>query len=361
MRLENRKVWQQAGGDTDRDYTSLCLSWDVILNGPGYGGAWPACKPVLAADGITSKKLSDLKRFAENVAEGDIIVLRIGTSTVRAVGEVVGPYEWRDDFGDVDGWDLQHVRRVRWLWKHGDSEIEFPVYAFKLGDTTQSLNEGPVLDWLVGLHIPKNAYSRTLKQLAIVDPSPEISIDEVSEFLFDEGVASDSISKLVGEIGELTRIAKWYRRTSRPSEHETVAYLVVPLLRALGWTPQRMAVEWNRVDVALFEKLPREDDSLRVVVEAKKMGSSCLSAKSQAAEYAEGKKACHRLIVTDGLRYGVYLRDDDGDFGLHAYLNLSRLKSDYPIHECSGTKQALLAMAPEWDPKKVKALNSSSR
>lgn len=360
MEIKNRKVWQQAGGDTDRDYTSLCLSWDVILNGPGYGGSWPACRSVLAADQITAKKLTDLKRFAVDVVEGDIVVLRIGTSTVAAVGEVVGPYEWHDDFGDVDGWDLQHVRRVRWLWRRGDSEVEFPVYSFKLGDTTQSLNNGPVFEWLKSIQVPPAAYLRPLAQLRVNDFHPDISVNEVSEFLFDEGVASDSISKLVSEIGELTRIAKWYRRTSHPSEHETVAYLVVPLLRALGWTPQRMAVEWNRVDVALFEKLPRGDDSLRVVVEAKKMGRSCLSAKSQAAEYARGKIACHRLIVTDGLRYGVYLRADDGNFDLYAYLNLSRLKQSYPIHACSGAKVALLAMAPEWDPNKVRTKSFSA-
>ena len=51
----------------------------------------------------------------------------------------------------------------------------------------------------------------------------------------------------------------------------------IPLLRALVWTPQRMAVEWNYVDLALFDRLPRSDQSLRVVVEAKKMDNACLS------------------------------------------------------------------------------------
>ncbi len=129
---------------------------------------------------------------------------------------------------------------------------------------------------------------------------------------------SASITALLNEIGELTRIAKWYQRANKPSEHETVAYLVVPLLRALGWTPQRMAVEWNRV------------------------------AMSQAMSYSDGKTACHRLIVTDGLRYGVYTRIKAEPFQLHAYLNLTRLRHSYPIYECSGAEEALLAMAPEW-------------
>ena len=79
-------------------------------------------------------------------------------------------------------------------------------------------------------------------------------------------------------IDELVRIAKWYQKDNQkdnnPSEFETVAYLAVPLLRALGWTPQKMAIEWNNVDIALFNQLPREDKNLNVVVEAKKKGNS---------------------------------------------------------------------------------------
>ena len=139
------------------------------------------------------------------------------------------------------------------------------------------------------------------------------------------------------------RIAKWYRRTDdNPSEFETVAYLAVPLLRALGWTPQKMAIEWNNVDVALFNQLPRNDENLSVVVEAKKKDNSCLTALSQAQ-----KRKCQRLIVTDGLRYGVYLKKND-NFKLYAYFNITELKSAYPIYECYGVKEALKAMTPEW-------------
>jgi len=109
-----------------------------------------------------------------------------------------------------------------------------------------------------------------------------------------------------------------------------------------------MGIEWNHVDVALFQKLPRIDENLRVVVEAKRMNLSCLSARSQALGYAQGRKACHRLIVTDGLRYGVYRRNKDKSFTLHAYMNLARLRDEYPILDCHGAREALLSMAPEW-------------
>ncbi len=85
-----------------------------------------------------------------------------------------------------------------------------------------------------------------------------------------------------------------------------------------------------------------------IVVEAKKMSASCLSAVSQAEAYAKGKIVCHRLIVTDGLRYGVHVREGKGIFRLCAYMNLTDLRRAYPIYQCGGAKEALLTMAPEW-------------
>ena len=352
MNISGKTIWQQAAGDTNRNYAELCLNWGVILNGPGHAGKWPDCEEALQREKWSSKKISDLRRFAEEMQDGNIVVLRVGTAEVLGVGQIDGTYEHNEEFGDVDGWTLQHVRRVRWLWK---GKKEFDVYALKLGDTTQTLNAGPVTEWLFQLPIPDEAFCALLPELpdSSKTKNNHISVEEISEFLFDQGVASVSITHLLQEIGELTRIAKWYQRSSKPSEHETVAYLVVPLLRALGWTPQRMAVEWNYVDVALFDQLPRMDENLQVVVEAKKMDNSCLTATPQAIKHSDGRPGCRRLIVTDGIRYGIYTRKGDQLFSLYAYMNLARLKRSYPIYTCKGASDALLAMSPEWKASEV--------
>lgn len=348
MKLEGRTVWQHAAGDNDRNYVDLCLQWGVILNGPGHLGRWPECRQPLQGEGWSARKLSDLRRFCEDMQDGDIVVLRLGTNIVAAVGVVIGGYEWCDAFGDVDGWVLQHVRRVRWHWK---GPHKFETYALKLGDTTQQLGGGAVRQWLEGLD-PNQPLDTQLPTLPYLTDGREIDFARISEFLFDHGVASASITRLMDEIGELTRIARWYGRAKgkHPSEHETVAYLVVPLLRALGWTPQRMGIEWNYLDVALFDSLPRSDDSLQVVVEAKKKGNACLPAKAQAAGYAATRPSCRRVIVTDGIRYGVYLKAGTSEFELYAYLNLSRLRDEYPVYPCHGAEEALLAMSPDWRP-----------
>ena len=340
-----RVFWQQAVGDTDRNYAEVCLRWGVILNGPGYAGAWPECVEQLRNDGWSSKKITDLRRFSEEMKDGDIVVLRLGTSKILGVGLVVGEYEWLDLFGDVDGWDLQHVRRVSWLWKGLDTPKEFDTYTLKQGDTTQQLDSPVVTDWIESLNLNYDS-NPPLSELPISENNV-VDFESVSEFLFDNGVSSNSIDILNKEIDELVRIAKWYNKYDNPSEFETVAYLAIPLLRALGWTPQKMAVEWNKVDIALFNSLPRTDSNLSVVVEAKKKGNSCLSAVSQAQSYAEGKDNCRRLIVTDGLRYGVYLKRKH-EFKLYAYFNITNLKASYPIYECFGVNEALITMTPEW-------------
>jgi len=89
-------------------------------------------KPMLADTTVspmwTVTKAGIIRRFAEDITPGDVVVLRVGTQHVYGVGEVVGDYGFSNLFSNVQGWDLQHYRRVRWLW-HQDGEPEvFPVY-----------------------------------------------------------------------------------------------------------------------------------------------------------------------------------------------------------------------------------------
>ena len=118
MNIEGRTNWQEAAGDTDRDYAKLCLKWDVILNGPASYGRWPECQNGLRDDGWSKKKITDLRRFCEQMKDGDLVVLRRGTKIILAVGEIVSCYEHHEEFNDVDGWDIAHVRRVRWFWSN---------------------------------------------------------------------------------------------------------------------------------------------------------------------------------------------------------------------------------------------------
>lgn len=346
MDIQNKGIWQLACGDTDRNHSKICLDWDVVLNGPGYAGAFPQCEKILINDNCSSKKRADIERFATEIETGDIVVLRLGTKKVLGVGVVVGDYEWNEIFSDVDGWNLQHIRRVRWLWKNLEQPKCFDAFSLKWGDTTQKLTNAAIKQWLSGLIFSEEELNRPIKKLPV--GMKDVTQEEIAEYLYGQGISDNSIELLAEKFNELRRIAKWYYQEKKaPSEYETIAYLIVPILRALGWTPQKMAIEWCNIDIALFNQLPRNDDNIAIIVEAKKKGNSCLTAINQAEGYARGKKNCNRLIVTDGLRYGIYLLMDK-KYRLYAYFNLLSLKEGYPIYNCKGAKEALSIMTPEW-------------
>ena len=143
MNIENKTIWQIGSGEPNegRNHSDTCLKWNVILLGPGYAGPYPECDEKLVADGEDSRSI---RRFAEEINDEDIVVLKLGTGTIYGVGQVVGKYQWLDCFGDVDGWDLQHTRRVNWLWK---GEKSFPANTMGIG-RCQRLYVKPVKDWL---------------------------------------------------------------------------------------------------------------------------------------------------------------------------------------------------------------------
>ena len=89
MDTNGKNIWQQAAGDTDRNYAVRCLRWDVILNGPGNTGPWHTNKAKYRAGGMSAKKMTDIGRFADEMQDGDFVILRIGTTFVFGVGQVV--------------------------------------------------------------------------------------------------------------------------------------------------------------------------------------------------------------------------------------------------------------------------------
>jgi len=190
---KDRIYWQQAAGDWNRNYAALCIRWGVILNGPGVYGSWPESEPVLRKIGISSKKITDLKRFCSEMKPGDMVTLRLGTTTCVAVGVIEGDYEWSECFGDVDGWNLQHIRRVRWLWHSLDKPKIFPTYSFKQGDTTQQLSSNKIKVWADTL---TQNIDPDFKLQTLPSAEAEVSVPEIANFLFDHGVAAESINRL---------------------------------------------------------------------------------------------------------------------------------------------------------------------
>jgi hypothetical protein len=295
------RVWQIAGGPWGRSYTAVFLRHGVGLIGPGDAGPWSQSRPDTDFGGTS------VRRFATRAQPGDIVLLRAGNSVVKAIGLIASDYQYLAQFDDVNGWDLQHGRRIRWRTLPEDHDFGQAVFGanprrFGKVDHSQVVDfalrfvNSPPTDW----------------QQAALPPLPpeEESLSDVPERLCDlVGFALDFANQPFGE---------------RVSEDEMIAHLIVPLFRALGWLPEQIAVKWRYVDVALFAQLPRKPENCRLVIEAKYPGVGAEGALGQAKRYCRRLGICRDVLVSDGFRYRLYAADQD--YQPVAYANLIRLK-----------------------------------
>src|SRR5262249_29845340 len=148
--------------------------------------------------------------------------------------------------------------------------------------------------------------------------------------LLDDGLQVSSAETLAATLRRIRRMANWYmRRGTDNSEHETRTFLVVPLLLALGWCEQRLKIEWNNTDIALFDRPYQSGAQATAIVETKRLGEGLGAAEHQAMTYAKEHPACKSLLLTDGVGYKL-LRKNGGAWEHAGTLNLRRPRRDHP-------------------------------
>ena len=236
----------------------------------------------------------------------------MGLSTIRAVGLVASEYQYLPQFDDVNGWDLQHGRRVRWCPLPEPYDFGGRVFganpprlsrvgAAKIVDYANHFVRSPPTDW----------QDRALPSL----PEEEADLEALP----------NELQEIVAQVHDLAGLY-WDGANfgERPMEDEMVAHYVVPFLRALGWPPERIAVKWRNIDVCVFTVLPRIPEHCHYLIEAKRLGAGVEGALAQATGYVAALGVPCDVVVTDGIRYRMY--EADKDFAPVAYANLARLK-----------------------------------
>ncbi len=120
--------------------------------------------------------------------------------------------------------------------------------------TFAAVNVEQVRNWVPEIQVTE---ADLVRELAVL-PQAGTPLDaaELGKRLFIEGLPSEYVDRLMATLASLQRIAAWYsnetkRPAGRPSEQETVCYLVIPFLLSLGWSQQTAAVQWNYVDVEI--------------------------------------------------------------------------------------------------------------
>jgi hypothetical protein len=299
-------VWQISAGPASRSYADVFLRHGVALIGPGDAGPWAADRDDTLFEG------SFVRRFASEIAPGDVVLLRSGLARVAAVGLVVGEYLYLNAFDDVNGWDLQHARRVRWTRLPTEHDFGSAVFGANPPRCARAWND-EVVDFATRfLNSPPTQWQSA--------PLPPLPVEEPQ-------LASvpDAIARLVAQAADLLPLMQDCQSFGEmPSEDELIVHFVVPFLRALGWPPERMAVKWRYIDVAVFRELPRTPASCRFVIEAKRLGAGVEGALEQAQGYVNALGTPCDVVVTDGIRYRMY--DGAHAYEPLAYANLARLK-----------------------------------
>lgn len=299
-------VWQVAAGPSDRSYAEVFLRFGVALISPGDAGPWSPARDDAEYEGVF------VRRFATELHVGDTILLRTGKTRIRAVGLVAGDYQYASQFDDVNGWDLSHARRVR--WGALPAEYDFGSAAFGANPPRISQVHNPdVVD-----------YARRFISSPPTDwqsaPLPHLPIEEE-----ELGEVPAVLRHVVAEIRDLVPLFGDSDRFGEPpGEDELIVHFVVPLLKALGWPPERIAVQWRHVDVCVFRALPRLPENIAFLIEAKRLGAGVEGALGQAKGYVSSLGVVCDVVVTDGVRYRMY--QGSGEFRSVAYANLLRLK-----------------------------------
>lgn len=317
------KIWQVAAGDGSRDYADVFLRFGVILVGPGSEGNYFSNKD--AYNNLESWAYRPfISPFAEEVAKGDLVVLKRPSGynwEIIAVGEVVSEYLFKDVFGDVDGWDLQHCRQVEWKTPASQTIISGLRRGTLVGVNHPNAVAGVEQVWSAG---------NKMTAIPIPDEPEEISVDQLIDSLMVEGLSGQSAELIANTIWRLRRVAKWYSsHGSDVGEHEIRTFLIVPLLTSLGWAEQKVKIEWNNIDVALFDAPYSKHSKPLIIIESKRLWDGLRYAPDQAASYATAYPACDRFIVSDGIRYKLFKRSGD-QWQYSAYMNLLAPKRVHP-------------------------------
>ncbi|HTS18043.1 MAG TPA: hypothetical protein VMP11_10760 [Verrucomicrobiae bacterium] len=303
-----RTIWQISGGPSSRSFARLFLDHGVGLLGPGGVGRWtPERKDDDYAGGY-------VRRFASEVRPGDVILLRKGQSKICAVGLVASEYLFFDQFDDVNGWDLQHGRRVHWCELPQD--YDFGNSAFGANPPRLSrINNRMVVDYAERFVSNPPTHWQTAPLPPLPASEPKLGDEEIPGFLQD----------IIAQARDMWPLM-WDRTKypEHPTEDELIVHFVVPVLRALGWHPEQIAIKWRFIDVTVFKALPRTPENSAFVIEVKRLGAGVEGALPQGKRYVEALGVPRDVLVTDGIRYRVY--DCATGHEPAAYANLINLK-----------------------------------
>lgn len=332
--------WQIAAGANGRNYSRDFLRYGMAFVG-GKGNA---------------KAMSEVR-------EGDTILLKQGLSRILAAGRVVKRGEHstghaakdreKDWLFHYDGWELPAYCHVDW-------RESVPSISLKGRPLTQSAIDRVQRPDLQQLAVKVFAEGKLHVPAPEPGPSQPLSDGEILDWLREHRRSSaDELTQCLPKLRELADFYDDHWDDVR--EHETRTFLIIPFLRALGWTEKQIKIEMpvlndpGRVDVACFDQPYRGPQSCRDkvrILESKGFSRGLSGAGWQAVGYARHFPSCELAVATNGTCYMAFCSSGDDanrEFTPVAYLNLRRPTRRYPLSPGEidgGLKLIELLLAP---------------
>lgn len=357
------KYWQIAAGTTARDYSELFIDHNLMFLGDGQYGDYNENEKLYEC-----MEEHEVKRFVKEVKEGHIIVLRVGAKIIDVGIIDENCYKWNPKFDDVMGWTLQHTRKVSWggfsnyfdqLQQKPDKHFFYKKRYNRFSEI--DINKFPIelkqkID-KIKLHKPK-LEDNSIQEIKAGDI---LTLEQVGEKLFAKGLSNESIEKLIKLIEKQKRLSKWYEKfgedSMRPTEHEVVAHMILPMLIALGWSEQLLAIEWNKIDIAAFNRTPTTHDTCVMICEAKGIGNALQEeVYEQAIEYVQGKrpektgielKNCKKILLAEGSR--IYLYEKNGNEWSKnptGYINFMKMREEHIAPKGTNAIKTIMKLTP---------------
>lgn len=346
-----KNLWQIAAGEPHRYFEDIFFKYGLMIMGPSHLGS---AKSTSYASGASTSKGNQVNNFANHVEIGDRVIVR-KKKEIIGIGEIQegSTYQFFDQLGCILGWDLCHTWNVSWN-NNTDTLGKLPN-PFRNANQKQIPTFTKIHHketWQFVEALPTTDFKKNTNKLP-TDTSKKLSDDELRIKLFQRGLSSSQIESIIAALRQCKQLHVWYNTNKhsggRPTEHEVISHLTLPLFLALGWSHQQIAVEWKRVDVALFLTTPTESQNCVGIVEAKGHGDALGNVLSQPEQYVKKLKLdnVRKIIITDGSNIFIHDRVN----GIisptpSGYLNTSFITESYFLPENASAIDALIKMLP---------------
>lgn len=342
------KLWQIATGKAGRDYHELFFDHDLMVLGPSHLGDARSGQYASGRPGTPKRQVHN---FAHEPKAGDRVLMRFRQEVI-GVGEVPEAdhrYDFDPRFRSVYGWDLRHLRRVKW------------ATGLDLGDLATVYRKAKEKPAFSGVHeshivtavrdIDAAHFARPLNRLPSID-AEYYTDEDLSVELFRAGVSNKNIEDILAALRQAERLLSWYRIAGSgrdPTEHEVVSHIVLPLFLGLGWSHQQIAVEWNKVDMGFFKRTPTTEANCVMVLEAKGLEQGLGEVLHQPQNYVRtlGLENVRYIVTTNGANLFVYEKSEaDWIPDPVGYLSIPSLQREYVLPKGTNLIDTLVRLQP---------------